>query len=260
MFRPLLAAAFVAILVAPAGPGRAASPAEPSPADPLESFNRAMYSFNKAAVEEVINPAVAAVGPHIPGPVIHGIGNAYRNLTEVEYILNGLLRRDAPMFATSVSRMAINSTVGIGGLFDVASRLGIERQTGDFGEALCSTGLPAGPYLVLPFIGPTNAVSAPVLAGGVAIEVYLLSFISTTLAFADFLVIDIGGSAAALQHMTDIPPGADGYAVQRDEYDRYITDACGAKHDRDLVAAAGLMKPDNIRATHGDDGSHATAR
>ena len=65
------------------------------------------------------------------------------------------------------------------------------------------------------------------LAGGVAVEVYLLSFISTTLAFADFVFIDVGGSAAALRYATDIPPGADGYSVQRGEYEGYIKTACG---------------------------------
>lgn len=88
---------------------------------------------------------------------------------------------------------AVNTTVGIGGPFDAATRLGLERETGCFGEPLCATGVPAGPFMVLPFIAPTNAVSAPVLAGGVAVEVYLLSLISRALATADFFIIDLGG-------------------------------------------------------------------
>ena len=230
MIRPIVTAALSAVLLAAAGPARAASEpiaAPAAPHDPLETFNRAMYRFNKTVVDRGIDPAVAAVEPYVPAAVVQGLGNAYRNLTEVEYILNGLLRRDLPMVATSAGRMAINTTAGIGGLFDVATPLGLERQTGDFGAALCSTGVPAGPYMVLPFVGPTNAVSAPMLAGGVAVEVYLLSFISTALAAADFLIIDLGGSAASLQYMTDIPPGSDGYTVQRSDYHRYITDGCG---------------------------------
>ncbi len=120
----------------------------------------------------------------------------------------------------------INSTVGIAGLFDVATPLGLARQTGDFGEAMCAAGVPPGPYVVLPLVGPANVNSAGLLAGGVAVEVYLLSFISTTLAFADFVFIDVGGSAAALRYATDIPPGADGYSVQRGEYEGYIKAAC----------------------------------
>ena len=117
--------------------------------------------------------------------------------------------------------------MGIAGLFDVATPLGLVRQKGDFGEAMCAAGVPAGPYVVLPLAGPANVTSAGLLAGGVAVEVYLLSFISMALATADFLVIDTGGSAASLRYATDIPPGADGYSVQRKEYDGYIKSACG---------------------------------
>ncbi len=226
MTRPILSAAVAAVLFACAGPVRAETPAAPASADPLEGFNRAMYGFNKAVVDYVINPTVDAVAPYTPAPVVTGLGNAYNNLTEVEYVLNGALRRDAGMVGTSAGRFVINSTIGIAGLFDVATPLGLVRQKGDFGEAMCAAGVPPGPYVVLPLVGPANVTSAGLLAGGVAVEVYLLSFISMALATADFLVIDIGGSAASLRYATDIPPGADGYSVQRNEYDGYIKSAC----------------------------------
>ena len=220
MIQPLRAAAVATLLLASAGAARAEG-------DPLESFNRVMYGFNKAVVDDVINPTVDTVGPYTPAPVAAGLGNAYNNLTEIEYVLNGALRRDVGMIATSAGRFVINSTIGIAGLFDVASPLGLPRQKGDFGAAMCAAGVPPGPYVVLPLVGPANVNSAGLLAGGVAVEVYLLSFISTTLAFADFVFIDVGGSAAALRYATDIPPGADGYAVQRSEYDGYIAASCG---------------------------------
>ena len=229
MTRPIVSAAVAAVLLACAGTARAETPiaaAAPASSDPLEGFNRAMYGFNKAVVDHVINPTVDAVAPYTPAPVVTGLGNAYNNLTEVEYVLNGALRRDAGMVGTSVGRFVINSTVGIAGLFDVATPLGLIRQKGDFGEAMCAAGVPAGPYVVLPLVGPANVTSAGLLAGGVAVEVYLLSFISMALATADFLVIDIGGSAASLRYATDIPPGSDGYSVQRGEYDGYIKSAC----------------------------------
>ena len=231
MIQPILAAAFAAVLLACSGGAHAAGLADAAgtaPHDPLESFNRAMYDFNKGVVDYVIDPTVDAVGPYTPAPVVTGLGNAYNNLTEIEYVLNGALRRDASMILTSAGRFVINSTVGIAGLFDVATPLGLPRQTGDFGEAMCAAGVPPGPYVVLPLVGPANVNSAGLLAGGVAVEVYLLSFISTTLAFADFVFIDVGGSAAALRYATDIPPGADGYSVQRGEYEGYIKAACGA--------------------------------
>ena len=229
MTQPILAAAVAAILLACGGTADAAAPAaspEVASGDALEAFNRAMYGFNKGVVDYVINPTVDAVAPYTPALVVTGLGNAYNNLTEVEYVLNGALRRDAGMVGTSAGRFVINSTVGIAGLFDVATPLGLVRQKGDFGEAMCAAGVPPGPYVVLPLVGPANVTSAGLLAGGVAVEVYLLSFISMALATADFLVIDIGGSAASLRYATDIPPGADGYSVQRNEYDTYIRSAC----------------------------------
>jgi phospholipid-binding lipoprotein MlaA len=217
--------AVAAILLAGAGIAQAEVPAASS--DPLEAFNRAMYGFNKAVVDYVIHPTVDAVAPYTPTPVVAGLSNAYNNLTEVEYVLNGILRLDPTMVATSAGRFGINSTIGIAGLFDVATPLGLARQTGGFGAAMCAAGVPPGPYVVLPLVGPASVANAGLLAGGVAVEVYLLSIISTALATADFLLIDIGGTAASLRYATDMPPGADGYSVQRSEYDGYIKSVCG---------------------------------
>ena len=184
MTQPILAAAVAAILLACSGTADAAAPAaspEIASGDALEAFNRAMYGFNKGVVDYVINPTVDAVAPYTPAPVVTGLGNAYNNLTEIEYVLNGALRRDLPMAATAAGRFVVNSTVGIAGLFDVATPLGLARQKGDFGESMCAAGVPAGPYVVLPLVGPANVTSAGLLAGGVAVEVYLLSFISMAL-------------------------------------------------------------------------------
>jgi phospholipid-binding lipoprotein MlaA len=203
------------------------SPAAHAFSDPLEPLNRAMFAFNRAVVDYVVNPVVQNVGPSIPKSAQTGLYNMYANLTEVEFLLNGLLRADLPAAATSVGRFAVNSTLGLAGVFDVATSMGMKRQTSDYGGSLCQTGLPPGPYLVLPLVGATNAVAAPLLVAGVALEVYALSFISTTLAMADFIIIDVGGSASALRYMNSIPPGGDGYAVQRAEYQTYIQRHCG---------------------------------
>lgn len=195
--------------------------------DPLEPFNRAIFAFNRAVVDYLVNPVVDTLGPALPQPVKTGLGNMYSNLTEVEFLLNGLLRADLPLAATAAGRFAVNSTLGLAGAFDVAGAMGLEQRPSDFGGSLCQTGLPYGPYLVLPLAGATNAVAAPALIAGVALEVYALSFISTTLAMADFIIIDLGGSASALRYMNDIPPGLDAYAQQRADYRRYIEAHCG---------------------------------
>lgn len=187
-----------------------------------------MFAFNKGLVDWVIEPTVTHVGPWIPVPVAAGLQNAYANLTEVEMVLDHALQGRPADVAASAGRFVVNSTVGIAGLFDVATRLGLERREANYGISLCQTGLTPGSYLVLPFVGPTNTVGATALTVGVAAEVYALSYISTTLAMADFLIIDLGGSASALRHAKDVPhEGADLYAVQRDDYQRYIAQGCG---------------------------------
>ena len=206
--------------------------------DPFESFNRAMFAVNKGLVDWVINPTVEHVGPWVPAPVATGLSNAYANLTEIEMILDNALQGKAGNAAVSAARFGVNASLGIGGLFDVATPLGLDRREANYGVSLCQTGLAPGSYLVLPFVGPTNSVGAVALTVGVAAEVYALSFISTTLATVDFLVIDLGGSASALRHAKNVPvEGEDLYAVQREDYTRYIEKGC-APSPRAQIAGA----------------------
>lgn len=196
--------------------------------DPLEPFNRTMFSFNKGFLDTVINPLVDHVGPRLPQPVLVALGNAYSNLTEIEFILNNLLKGDPGNAAVSVGRFAINSTIGVAGIFDVATPIGLKREEHEFIESLCNIKVPPGPYVVLPLVGSANLYSFVTLAGAIALEVYALSFISTTLAMADFIVIDLGGSAAALRYMNNIPTGngKDPYEVLRSQHMDYVNKGC----------------------------------
>ncbi|CAA7623899.1 VacJ protein [Candidatus Terasakiella magnetica] len=197
--------------------------------DPLETFNRAMFDFNKGLLANVINPTVDYLGPRTPQPVKTALGNAYSNLTEIEFILNGALRRDLGEMAIPAKRFAINSTLGVAGIFDVAKSFGIERHESDFIESLCRLGVAPGPYLVLPLVGSANLNSAAMLSGAIALEVYALSFISTPLATADFVIIDMGGTAAALRYMNTMPDAQnpDPYQALRTDHMNYVSRSCG---------------------------------
>ncbi len=207
--------------------------------DPWEPFNRAMYDFNYALVHQVINPFGAFWERRLPDRVITGLGNVYNNLTEIEFVLNNALSGDLGGLGISVGRFVVNSTVGVLGFFEVADYLGLDRRKRDFGASLCAAGVPPGTYLVLPLIGATNAIAAPTLILGIALEVYLLSFISTTLATIDFILIDLGGSASALRYATSFPESGDRdpYELLREDYLAYIRAACEAD-DASQIALA----------------------
>jgi len=196
--------------------------------DPLEPFNRAMFRFNEQLVTHVVDPVASFWGPRLPDSAKTGLSNVYSNLTEVEFVLNGLLVGDVSGALISVGRFVVNSTLGLGGWFDPAYKLGLTRRERDFGASLCATSLPNGPYLVLPFVGSSNLISAGVLTGAIALEVYVLSLVSTVLAAGDF-VVDLGASAATLRHGLDMPTAAtsDPYILQRNAYQAYIEKACG---------------------------------
>ncbi len=196
--------------------------------DPFEPFNRTMFGFNRALLETVVNPGIEYFGPRLPNGLIESVTNVYSNLTEIEFFLNGLLVGDFGAAGASAARFVINSTLGLGGLFDPAGHMGIERTERDFIESICQTGLPPGPYTVFPFVGPANLNTAIALVTIIAVEVYLISLISTTLAVIDLIIIDIAGTASALRYMRNLPfdTADDPYLVQREDHMTYVRSAC----------------------------------
>lgn len=192
----------------------------------LEAFNRQVFAFNRAAVVYVIDPVAGVLDTWLPDPVKTAGGNVYDNLVEPEFIVTNLMADDHRQAGISAQRFLINSTVGIAGVFDPASRLGLERREIEFAEGLCAAGVLPGSYVVLPLIGPTNVTSAGLLSGFFAAEWWLLSLVSPALATAD-LVVDLSASAASLRYARDIPDAVgDPYAHQRTEYRAYLRDGC----------------------------------
>ena len=132
----------------------AARPAHP--ADPLEGWNRAVFSFNDAVDTAVLQPVARGYKTVVPELVRTGVTNFFANIGDVWSAVNNALQGKGEAAATSVARVATNTLFGIGGVFDVASDLGMERRSEDFGQTLGRWGLPAGPYLVLPLLGPSS--------------------------------------------------------------------------------------------------------
>lgn len=133
-------------------------------ADPFEGFNRRMYYFNAKADEYVLLPIVKGYQAIAPAPVEKGVSNFFSNLGELPTLANALLQLKFGVAATSFGRFALNSTVGLAGLFDVASPIGLKPQNEDFGQTLGYWGVGSGPYLVLPLLGPSSVRDATGLA------------------------------------------------------------------------------------------------
>jgi phospholipid-binding lipoprotein MlaA len=125
--------------------------------DPFEKMNRSTFERNMRFNHSVIYPAAKAYHNVVPEPVRNSIDNFVSNLDEPFVFANDLLQLRLEAATTTVGRFAINSTVGVGGLFDVATKQKLPQQSGDFGQTLYVWGMRNSPYLVLPVIGPTNA-------------------------------------------------------------------------------------------------------
>ncbi len=124
--------------------------------DPLEALNRRIYRFNYRFDQYVFLPAVHAYRKVTPRPLRSGISNAYANLKEVPTIANSLLQLKGKRAMHSTARLLFNSIFGVAGLWDVASKMGLEPVQEDFGQTLGHYGVSPGPYLMLPFLGPSS--------------------------------------------------------------------------------------------------------
>jgi phospholipid-binding lipoprotein MlaA len=127
-----------------------------NPMDPYESFNRSMFAFNNGVDQAILEPAARGYRAVTTPTIREGVGNFTSNLREPVTAANQVLQGKPVQAAGTAGRFVINSTVGLVGIFDVASTMGIQRTTEDFGQTLGVWGVESGPYLVLPFLGSTS--------------------------------------------------------------------------------------------------------
>lgn len=124
--------------------------------DPFEGFNRKMASFNTGFDTVVLKPAAQAYSKVLPAPVQTSVSNAFANLADPWTAMNQLLQGRVKLAASDTGRFVVNSTVGIAGLFDVATPMGMPRHQEDIEQTLGVWGVPQGPYIVLPMLGPSS--------------------------------------------------------------------------------------------------------
>jgi phospholipid-binding lipoprotein MlaA len=134
-----------------------------TPGDPLERMNRATYRFNDSVDRAVLRPVATAYLNHVPQVVQQGIDNFLENLAFPTTIVNDLLQLKIKDTLVDLGRFTVNTTLGLGGLLDPASHFGIPKNDEDFGQTLGRWGVPSGPYVVVPFFGPSSVRDAPSL-------------------------------------------------------------------------------------------------
>jgi phospholipid-binding lipoprotein MlaA len=135
--------------------------AKPAPQDPWESWNRGVYKVNDAIDRAVAKPVARTYVRAVPAPVRTGISNVQSNLRVTTVMVNNALQGKFVAAASDFARFVVNLTVGVGGLLDPATEMGLERHDEDFGQTLGHWGVPAGPFVELPVLGPSSARDAP---------------------------------------------------------------------------------------------------
>ena len=132
-----------------------------NPADPWEGLNRATYGFNDALDKAVLKPVAQGYVKVVPEFARAGVTNFFENIGDVDTGINNLLQGKFVQGGSDLGRFAFNTVFGIFGLWDVATPLGLEKHYEDFGQTLGWWGMPPGPYLVIPLLGPSTVRDAP---------------------------------------------------------------------------------------------------
>ncbi len=137
-------------------PSAIAQEAQEAPGDPWEGFNREMFAVHEAVDGAVIEPVARGYRAVTPRPLRQGVLNFLRNLRGPVIFANDVLQGEIGRAGTTAGRFAINTTIGVAGVFDPAASMGLERHDEDFGQTLAVWGVPEGPYVFVPLFGPTN--------------------------------------------------------------------------------------------------------
>ena len=161
-------AATAIVLLAASSSAVATTQGLADPRDPWEGFNRAVYSFNDTVDRAVVRPLAEIYQLVTPAPIDRAVTNVFSNINDVVVLVNDLLQLKVEQAISDLGRIVANTTFGVGGLFDVATRLGMDKHNEDFGQTLGYWGIDPGPYVVLPLLGPSSVRDTFGWAGDIA--------------------------------------------------------------------------------------------
>lgn len=198
--------------------GACATGPDANPRDPLEPFNRSVTKFNDAVDEAVLKPVATAYQEVTPSVVQTGVGNFFGNLGDLWSSVNAALQLRPREATENLARFNLNTFFGLGGLLDIASEAGIPRTRIDFGQTMGRWGVPSGPYLVLPLLGPSSARDTAGLL--VDSQGDLLTEVTPVSARNSLYALRIVHTRASLLRAGSVLEGAalDRYSFMRDFY------------------------------------------
>jgi phospholipid-binding lipoprotein MlaA len=139
------------------------------PSDPWQAANKPIFAMNDAIDSVLFKPLAKGYNAITPKPIQAGVTNFFSNLNEIDNAINNLFQGKPKQFATSIGRLTVNSTIGIAGIFDVASYMGLTHSPEDFGQTMGAFGAGAGPYIILPLLGSSSVRDIP----GRVLSIYL---------------------------------------------------------------------------------------
>ncbi|HBM90340.1 MAG TPA: hypothetical protein DD400_00435 [Rhodospirillaceae bacterium] len=196
--------------------------------DPAESVNRVVFDVNDFLDRLLIRPLAEAYRAVLPEFIRNRIASVLKNMGEPVIMANNLLQAEFTRAGTTLGRFLTNTTIGVGGLFEVANEYGLERQTGDFGQTLHSWGLGSGPYIILPLFGPSNIRDAIGLGVDTLMSPWKYAvFYGDTMTKDTFTIADMTASAlsrreANIEGIDALREGSlDFYAQMRSVYRQY---------------------------------------
>ena len=215
--------------------------------DPLEPLNRKTFAFNQFIDHAVLRPAAKAYVFVVPEDARAAIHHVLDNMKEPTLFFNNVLQGEFKRAAITAGRFVVNSTVGFGGMVDVMTLSGVDRQTADFGQTMYVWGIPSGPYLILPILGPTN----PRDAVGSAVDSYAdpATILAndhgvTELTTSRFIVGGVEARAGVLDVLDDLEKNSVDFYAELRSLTQQHRDA-ELRHDKAPDTAPGLYDDPN---------------
>jgi phospholipid-binding lipoprotein MlaA len=248
----LLLAGCASTPTAPAAPAAAPAPAadaDPTLHDPFEASNRKIFAFNERLDRWVLEPVAKGWDFVMPDPVETAIQRFFVNLGYPVVFVNDLLQGKPLAAAQDVGRFALNSTAGVAGFFDPATEVGLPLHEEDFGQTLGVWGVPAGPYWVLPFFGPSN----PRDTGGLLVDYGMTAY---SLYFPWYVNFDLASvriinrRAQLLETISEERKSAfDFYVAVRNAYVQHREDQIGDRKPKSEESDDDLYEVDPVDET-----------